>query len=224
MSIRDLIPESWNSELKEEFKKPYFTELNSKVQNSYATDIIFPKYTNIFKTFDLDLKDIKVVIIGQDCYQNPGFATGLAFSVPQSQTIPQSLQNIYKELNSDISEFKIPVHGDLSGWLKEGVFLLNTTLTVKLYESNSHKDYGWETFTDAVIDLINAKCNNVVFILWGNDAKRKGSKIDTSKHLVLTGAHPSPYSADKGFFGGKYFSKCNQYLIQNNKTAVNWQV
>ncbi len=222
LSLEDLIPSTWKDHLSEEFKKPYFHELNQKVQLAYQNDLIFPKYENIFKIFELvKLEDIKVIIISQDPYQNPGLATGIAFSVPKTQTIPPSLVNIYKELNNDL-EIKIPDHGDLTNWATQGVFLLNTTLTVKIYESNSHKDYGWEIFTDAVLDLINKKCKNVVFILWGSDAKRKTEKIDINNHLILNGAHPSPYSADKGFFGGKYFSKCNKYLSENGKIPINW--
>jgi uracil-DNA glycosylase len=224
LSIKDLIPASWKDQLTQEFEKPYFKELDQRVQTAYQTDLIFPKYDNIFKIFELiKLEDIKVAIIVQDPYANPGFATGVAFSVPKTQSLPPSLINIYKELSTDL-DIKTPEHGDLTAWATQGVFLLNTTLTVKIYESNSHKDFGWETFTDAVLNLINEKCKNVVFILWGSDAKRKGDKINNIKHLLLTGAHPSPYSADKGFFGGKYFSKCNKYLQENGKSCINWEL
>jgi uracil-DNA glycosylase len=223
-SIKDLIPTSWKDQLAQEFEKPYFKELDQRVQTAYQTELIFPRYESIFKIFELvKLEDIKVCIIGQDCYQNPGFATGMAFSIPKTQSLPPSLVNIYKELSTDL-DIKTPEHGDLTAWAKQGVFLLNTTLTVKIYESNSHKDFGWEIFTDAILNLINEKCKNVVFMLWGSDAKRKAEKVDSNKHLLLTSVHPSPYSADKGFFGCKHFSKCNKYLQENDKSCINWEI
>ena len=188
-------------------------------------DIIYPEDKKIFNAFRFTPFDkLKVVIIGQDPYHEPNQASGLAFSVPAGVAVPPSLQNIYKELKEDVPGFSIPSHGCLIPWARQGVLLLNSVLTVKQGEANSHHDKGWEEFTDGVVEAINKNCSGVVFMLWGNAAKQKCKNVDRQKHLVLEAAHPSPLSAYRGFFGCKHFSQANAYLHKQRKTTVNWQL
>ncbi|MGN0894479.1 MAG: uracil-DNA glycosylase [Succinivibrio sp.] len=186
---------------------------------------VLPEKKDVFNAFSYTPFDkLKVVIIGQDPYQTPGFAMGLSFSVRTGVTIPKSLLNIYKELESDIQGFQIPNHGNLIPWARQGVLLLNSVLTVEAGASNSHQDKGWEVFTDGVIDAINEKCSNLVFMLWGSYAQQKGRRIDKNKHLVLQAAHPSPLSAYKGFLGCHHFSLANSYLTEHNIKPVDWRL
>lgn len=186
---------------------------------------VFPPEDQIFNAFVYTpFEKLKVVIIGQDPYHEKGQAMGLSFSVPVGIPVPRSLCNIYKELTDDIPGFKIPNHGNLVPWARQGVLLLNTVLTVNESEANSHKGQGWEKFTDGVIKAISTNCSNIVFLLWGNNAAPKASLIDDSKHLVLISAHPSPLSASRGFFGNHHFSKTNEYLIAHGKRPINWQL
>ncbi|MBR2841299.1 uracil-DNA glycosylase [Candidatus Saccharibacteria bacterium] len=213
--------ESWKPFLKSEFAKPYFRELSEFLHQEYETKTIFPKKQLVFSAFTTDLNHVKVVILGQDPYHTPGAAEGLAFSVPPSQPIPPSLVNIYKEIDSDIGNHANPT-GSLRNWQKQGVLLLNTVLTVEAHKPKSHANKGWETFTTATIRYLNQERPHLVFILWGRDARSKKTLIDTSKHLVLESPHPSPLSAHSGFFGNRHFSKCNQFLAQNNLEPINW--
>lgn len=213
--------ESWKPFLKSEFEKPYFKELSEFLHQEYETKTIFPRKELVFRAFATDLNDVKVVILGQDPYHTPGAAEGLAFSVPNSQPIPPSLVNIYKEIDSDIGKHVNP-RGSLRNWQKQGVLLLNTVLTVEAHKAKSHSGKGWETFTTATIEYLNKERPHLVFILWGRDARNKKSLIDTSKHLVLESAHPSPLSAYSGFFGSKPFSKCNKFLVDNGLEPIIW--
>lgn len=213
--------ESWKPFLKSEFEKPYFKELASFLHQEYETKTIFPRKELVFRAFATDLNDVSVVILGQDPYHTPGAAEGLAFSVPNSQPIPPSLINIYKEIDSDIGKHTNP-RGNLANWQKQGVLLLNTVLTVEAHRPKSHSNKGWEIFTTEVIKYLNQNRAHLVFILWGRDARNKKILIDTSKHLVLESAHPSPLSAHNGFFGSKPFSKCNEYLKLNGKNQIIW--
>ncbi|MBR0431216.1 uracil-DNA glycosylase [Candidatus Saccharibacteria bacterium] len=213
--------ESWKPFLKAEFEKPYFKELSQFLHEEYENKTIFPQKTLVFRAFTTDLNDVKVVILGQDPYHTPGAAEGLAFSVPNSQPIPPSLINIYKEIDDDIGKHVNP-RGSLVNWQKQGVLLLNTVLTVEAHRPKSHTGKGWEIFTTATIEYLNRERPHLVFILWGRDARNKKALIDTSKHLILESAHPSPLSAYAGFFGSKPFSKCNQFLEKNNLTPVIW--
>jgi uracil-DNA glycosylase len=213
--------ESWKPFLKSEFEKPYFKELSKFLHEEYEAKTIFPRKELVFRAFATDLNEIKVVILGQDPYHTPGAAEGLAFSVPNSQPIPPSLVNIYKEIDADIGHHANP-GGSLRNWQKQGVLLLNTVLTVEAHKAKSHSGKGWETFTTATIEYLNRERSHLVFILWGRDARNKKSLIDTSRHLVLESAHPSPLSAYYGFFGSKPFSKCNKYLIDNGLTPIEW--
>jgi uracil-DNA glycosylase len=216
------ISESWKNALQEEFSKEYFKELVEFVKSEYSTKQIYPLGKNIFKAFDeCSFEDLKVVILGQDPYHTPGVANGLAFSVNPDQKLPPSLQNIYKELKSDLGK-EPPSNGDLTKWAKQGVLLLNATLTVEKGKAGSHQKKGWEEFTDAVIRTVNDQKENIVFILWGKYAQDKGSFIDQNKHHIIKSAHPSPFSADKGFFGSKPFSKTNEYLRQHDKEEIDW--
>jgi uracil-DNA glycosylase len=213
---------SWQKALKAEFTKPYFQKLVDFVKTEYQTKTIYPPGPEIFAAFDhCPFDHVKVVILGQDPYHGPGQANGLCFSVAQGVRTPPSLRNIYKELNSDLDK-EIPPHGDLQGWAEQGVLLLNATLTVQKGNAGSHQDKGWEMFTDAVVTKLSEEKDNLVFLLWGAYAKRKGAVIDRRKHLVLEAAHPSPFSADRGFFGCKHFSKANDYLSKHGHTAINW--
>jgi uracil-DNA glycosylase len=216
------IAPTWKSLLSDEFHKPYFRELIAFVKNEYKTQTIYPKGGDIFKAFDCcDFNNVKVVIIGQDPYHGPGQANGLCFSVSEGIRIPPSLMNIYKEIQNDLGK-PIPASGDLERWAKQGVLLLNATLTVKSSVPGSHQSRGWETFTDAVIKKISTEKEGVVFLLWGAYAQKKGEMIDRNKHLVLMSPHPSPFSADRGFFGCKHFSKANAYLKSKGKDEIDW--
>lgn len=217
------IESSWKEVLKEEFEKSYFKELSQFVKQAYQTTKVFPHPKNIFRAFDLcPFEKIKVVILGQDPYHGVGQANGLSFGVGEKTTLPPSLQNIFKEIKTDLGIEPLP-SGDLSRWASQGVLLLNATLTVEASKPGSHQKRGWEEFTDAVIKNISEKREGVVFILWGNYAKQKGIHIDRTKHLVLESAHPSPFSAYNGFFGSKPFSKANEYLKKLGKGEVDWR-
>jgi len=216
------IAPSWKEGLKAEFKKPYFIELIDFVRTEYRTQTVFPPGKEIFRAFDCaDFDKVKVVIIGQDPYHGPGQANGLCFSVRDGVPMPPSLKNIFKEIQSDLGK-PIPKSGDLERWANQGVLLLNATLTVRASSPGSHQKKGWEQFTDAVIKEISDKKNNVVFLLWGAYAQKKGEIIDRSRHLVLMSAHPSPFSADRGFFGNKHFSKTNEYLKSKGLKEIDW--
>lgn len=213
--------ESWKPFLKSEFEKPYFKELADFLHGEYEQKTIFPRKELVFRAFATDLNEVKVVILGQDPYHTPGAAEGLAFSVPNSQPIPPSLINIYKEIDADIGRHANP-RGSLSAWQKQGVLLLNTVLTVEAHRPKSHSGKGWETFTTATIEYLNKERPHLVFILWGRDARNKKALIDASRHLVLESAHPSPLSAHNGFFGSRPFSKCNKYLEEHGVTPIKW--
>ena len=216
------IAPTWKSLLSDEFHKPYFQELIAFVKREYKTQTIYPRGGDIFKAFDCcDFSDVKVVIIGQDPYHGPGQANGLCFSVHKGVRIPPSLLNIYKEIQTDLGK-PIPLSGDLERWARQGVLLLNATLTVKASVPGSHQNRGWEAFTDAVIKKISDEKAGVVFLLWGAYAQKKGEIIDRNKHLVLMSPHPSPFSADRGFFGCKHFSKANAYLKSKGKGEIDW--
>lgn len=216
------IDNSWKKILFDEFQKPYFSELKEFLVQEKQKYTIYPKGSHIFAAFDNTPFDkVKVVILGQDPYHGASQAHGLAFSVNEGIPHPPSLQNIFKELRDDIG-CDIPVSGNLSSWAKEGVFLLNTVLSVRASEANSHKNRGWEIFTDSVIRLLSSKKQNLVFILWGSPAGAKSSLIDDSRHLILKSPHPSPLSSYRGFFGSKPFSKTNTYLISHNIEPINW--
>lgn len=213
--------ESWKPFLKAEFEKPYFQELSRFLHEAYEARRIFPPKQLVFSAFATDLNEVKVAILGQDPYHTPGAAEGLAFSVPPSQPVPPSLVNIYKEIDDDIGVHANP-NGSLRAWQKQGVLLLNTVLTVEAHRPKSHSGKGWETFTTEVIKYLNETRPHLVFILWGRDARSKKSLIDTSRHLVLESAHPSPLSAHSGFFGSKPFSKCNKFLEENGLAPIKW--
>lgn len=218
------LPESWLKHLKEEFNKPYMVKLKEKLQNLKKNKIIFyPPGSLIFNSFNLTpLEKIKVVILGQDPYHGPGQAHGLCFSVPEGVRPPPSLLNIYKELESDLDKKVNIQNGNLEAWANQGVFLLNTTLTVEKSKPLSHQDLGWSKFTDKVIALINKELKNIVFILWGSHAQTKKNLIDINKHHILTSPHPSPLSAHRGFFGSKPFSKTNDFLESKQIDKIDW--
>ena len=216
------IEKSWKNLLAEEFEKSYFNELTEFVRNEYKTHTVYPPAKLIFNAFDQSPFDqLKVVIIGQDPYHGPGQAHGLCFSVNDGVAFPPSLRNIFKEINNDLGK-GMPESGNLNRWGKQGVLLLNATLTVQANQAGSHQKKGWEQFTDAVIEKINEQKEHVVFILWGNFAIGKGKLIDSNKHLILTSVHPSPLSASRGFFGNKHFSKTNEYLQNKGIDSVEW--
>lgn len=216
------IAESWKSLLAEEFEKPYFESLVAFVKQEYQNYTVYPPGKQIFAAFDhCSLDDLKVVIIGQDPYHGAGQAHGLCFSVAEGVRIPPSLQNIFKELESDVGK-KIPTSGNLEHWAKQGVLMLNATLTVRSRNAGSHQNKGWEEFTDAIIQKISAQKQELVFLLWGAYAQLKGAVIDREKHLVLESAHPSPFAAHRGFFGNKHFSQTNAYLERKGKTPIRW--
>lgn len=216
------IEEGWKSELKNEFNKPYFAELVRFIKDEYRTKTIYPPSKMIFNAFDsTPFEEVKVVIVGQDPYHQPHQAHGLCFSVNDGVRIPPSLVNIYKELKQDLGK-PIPASGNLERWAKQGVFLLNATLTVRAGIAGSHQGKGWEQFTDSVIELLSTKRNNLVFMLWGAYAQKKGATIDQSKHLVMKSVHPSPLSAHRGFLGNKHFSRANEYLISKGKSPIEW--
>ncbi|MBS7410243.1 MAG: uracil-DNA glycosylase [Candidatus Limisoma sp.] len=217
------IENSWKSVLRDEFDKDYFVRLTEFVREEYRTaEAVFPPGNKIFAAFDATpFDEVKVVILGQDPYHNYGQANGLCFSVGDSVQMPPSLVNIFKEVNSDTGA-PIPTSGDLTRWARQGVLLLNATLTVRAHQAASHQGRGWEQFTDAAVAALSARRENLVFLLWGNYAKRKGAVIDRSKHLVLESAHPSPLSAYHGFFGNHHFSRANAYLVEHGKAPVVW--
>ncbi|MEO6728768.1 MAG: uracil-DNA glycosylase [Candidatus Dojkabacteria bacterium] len=216
------ISESWKKYLEGEFDKPYFKDLIAFVKQEYSTKKIHPPRPFIFRAFDeCSFEDCRVVILGQDPYHSPNTANGLSFSVNPENKIPPSLQNIYKEMKSDLA-LEPPINGDLTNWAKQGVLLLNSVLTVEQGKPGSHAKKGWETFTDAVIKTISDKKNHVVFFLWGAYAQKKGEIIDRSKHLVIESAHPSPFSVLRGFYGNRPFSKTNAYLKLNKEKEINW--
>jgi uracil-DNA glycosylase len=216
------IERSWKEKLFEEFGREYFNSLISFVRDEYQNQIIYPPGKDIFKAFDAcSFDDVKVVIIGQDPYHGAGQANGLCFSVRDGTRFPPSLLNIFKEIQKDLDK-PVPKSGDLERWAKQGVLLLNATLTVRSGTPGSHQNKGWEAFTDAVIRTISNEKQNVVFLLWGAYAQKKGEIIDRNKHLVLMSAHPSPFSADRGFFGCKHFSKANQYLKSKGLPEIDW--
>ncbi len=225
ISVDPKIEESWKKVLQDEFQQPYFQELKHFLLEEKKTGkITFPPARQIFHAFELcGFEKVKVVILGQDPYHGQGQAHGLCFSVNKDVRIPPSLQNMYKELHDDIGML-IPTHGNLEHWAEQGVLLLNTTLTVQAKSPTSHAGKGWETFTDQVIRKISEGREGVVFLLWGNFAKSKQSLIDTSKHTVLTAPHPSPFSANSGFFGCKHFSKTNDILKKNGQEPVDWVI
>lgn len=216
------IAASWKDRLSEEFLKPYFNELTDFVRKEYTTHTVYPPGKEIFKAFDAcTFDDVKVVIIGQDPYHGPGQANGLCFSVHDGIRMPPSLVNIFKEISSDLGK-PMPRSGDLVRWANQGVLLLNATLTVRSSSPGSHQNKGWEQFTDAVIRKVSDEKENVVFLLWGAYAQKKGEVIDRKKHLVLMSAHPSPFSADRGFFGCRHFSKANEYLKSKGLSEIDW--
>lgn len=216
------IEASWKKVLQDEFGKEYFTKLREFVKGEYQHAIVYPAPKNIFRAFELCPFDkVEVVILGQDPYHGHKQANGLCFAVSEGVPLPPSLQNIFKELAADIGPVKNKT-GDLERWAKQGVLLLNATLTVSARTAGSHQGRGWEEFTDAVIRALSEERENLIFILWGNFAKSKGAHIDRSKHLVIESAHPSPFSAANGFFGSKPFSKTNEYLVEHNKKPIDW--
>lgn len=220
MNVR--IDESWQQVLQPEFDKPYFELLTNFVRNAYRTTQCFPPAGQIFRAFDLcPFNRVRVVIIGQDPYHDFNQAHGLCFSVQDGVRVPPSLENIYKELNRDLGK-PIPTSGNLTHWAEQGVLLLNATLTVEAHRAGSHQGKGWEELTDAAIQALNNQRENVVFMLWGSYAQRKGQFIDRRRHLVLTAVHPSPLSAYRGFIGCGHFSQANAYLQQHGQTPINW--
>lgn len=222
--MRQILKNDWNELLKDEFSKDYYLSLREFLKNEYTTKIIYPDKYDIFNALHYtSYKDVKVVILGQDPYHGPNQAHGLSFSVSPGVKIPPSLLNIYKELNSDLGCY-IPNNGYLKKWADQGVLLLNTSLTVRAGEANSHKNKGWEIFTDKIISLINEKTDPVVFLLWGNNAINKKKLITNKQHLILSSTHPSPLSASRGFFGSKPFSKINKFLVSVNKAPIDWQI
>lgn len=217
------IEPGWKKVLDSEFRTEYFKQLSNFVKNEYKSKTIYPPPGFIFKAFWLTPFDqVKVVIIGQDPYHGPKQANGLCFAVNSGISLPPSVQNIYKEIESDLRHKSKYPDGDLEEWAKQGVLLLNATLTVEANKAGSHQNKGWENLTDAVIRLLSEKKDNLVFILWGNYAKKKGVVIDRQKHLVIESPHPSPFAARTGFFGSKPFSKCNEYLIRSGKNPIEW--
>ena len=219
-----MIHNEWWPFLQDEWRKPYFVELSKFVHEAYEHKTIFPPKDKVFSAFEVcDYSDVKVVILGQDPYHELHQAHGMCFSVNPGIKIPPSLLNIYKELQDDIGCY-IPNNGYLMPWAKQGVFLLNTVMTVEEGKANSHAGKGWEIFTDHTIQKLNEKDSPIVFLLWGRNARNKASMIDTKKHLVLECAHPSPLSAYHGFFGCKHFSKTNTFLIEHGKEPIHWQI
>ena len=215
---------NWDDILKDEFDKQYYLELREFLIKEYKSHLIYPDKYKIFEALKLtDYEDVKIVILGQDPYHGPNQAHGLAFSVSLGVPIPPSLLNIYKELERDMN-FRIPNHGYLVDWSKQGVLLLNTALTVRAGMANSHRGKGWEVFTDQVIRLLSLREKPMVFLLWGKNAAEKEALIDTSKHLVLKAPHPSPLSAHRGFLGCGHFSKANEFLTKNSIAPINWQL
>lgn len=220
MEVR--IEDSWKARLQVEFDKPYFDNLTRFVRDEYASTTVYPPGREMFAAFDAcPFDNVRVVILGQDPYHEPGQAHGLCFSVNDGVPFPPSLVNIFKEIESDLGK-PIPSSGNLLRWAQQGVLLLNATLTVRAHQAGSHQNKGWETFTDAVIHRLADEREHIVFMLWGSYAQRKGAFIDRSKHLVLQSPHPSPLSAYRGFFGNKHFSRTNEYLVQHGYNPIDW--
>lgn len=218
------IQNDWLEPLSPEFKKPYYLNLYKKVREEYSTKQIFPPADEIFTAFDLTpLSEVKVVILGQDPYHGDGQAHGLCFSVKPDVETPPSLVNIYKELNSDLGCY-IPNNGYLTKWAKQGVLMLNTVLTVRAHQANSHRGIGWEEFTDAAIRILNEQDRPIVYLLWGKPAQMKKSMLNNPKHLILEAPHPSPLSAYRGFLGCHHFSKTNEFLKENGLEPIDWQI
>lgn len=217
---------NWKDVIGKEKEQPYFQHILQQVYNERNQGkVIYPPQDEVFSAFSLtEFENVKIVILGQDPYHNPNQAHGLAFSVKPNIAPPPSLVNMYKELAEDIEGFQIPKHGYLIDWAKQGVFMLNTVLTVEQGKAHSHANIGWETFTDKVIATLNEQRENIVFLLWGSHAQKKGKFIDRNRHCVLTAPHPSPLSAYRGFFGCKHFSKANEYLISKGIEPINWQL
>lgn len=217
------IDNSWREHIGAEFEKPYFSALTDFVRHEYTTTTCYPPGSLIFNAFNLCPFDrVKVVIIGQDPYHEPGQAQGLSFSVPEGVPFPPSLQNIFKEIQLDLGK-PMPPTGDLTRWAEQGVLLLNATLTVRAHQAATHQRHGWEQFTDAAIRALNAERENLVFILWGGYARSKAQLIDRSRHLVLESVHPSPLSANRGgWFGNHHFSQCNAYLREHGEQEIDW--
>lgn len=218
------IENDWLGPLSEEFKKPYYRELYTKIKKEYETHTVYPPTEDLFSAYAATpLSKVKVVIIGQDPYHEPGQAHGMCFSVKPGVQTPPSLENIYKELHDDLGLY-IPNNGYLEKWAKQGVLLLNTVLTVRAHAANSHKGLGWEQFTDATIKAVNELETPVVFLLWGSNARAKKALLNNPKHLVLEAPHPSPLSVYRGFYGCKHFSKCNEFLEKNGQSPIDWQI
>nr|XP_054502044.1 uracil-DNA glycosylase [Agelaius phoeniceus] len=216
--------DSWRRQLAGEFSKPYFVELMAFVAEERKRYTVYPPPEQVFTWTQMcDIWDVKVVILGQDPYHGPKQAHGLCFSVQKPVPPPPSLENIYKELSEDIEGFSHPGHGDLTGWAKQGVLLLNAVLTVRAHQATSHKERGWEQFTDAVVSWLNKNLHGLVFMLWGAYAQRKGSSIDRKRHHVLQTVHPSPLSVNRGFFGCRHFSKTNEFLRKSGKKPIDWK-
>ena len=214
--------QSWKTRLAGEFEKDYFVKLTDFVRQEYRQATVYPSGPNIFNAFaHCPFDRVKVVIIGQDPYHEPGQAHGLCFSVQDGTPFPPSLQNIFKEITDDLGRPR-PTSGDLTRWADQGVLLLNATLTVRAHRAGSHQGHGWETFTDAVIRCLNAERQHLVYMLWGAYAQKKGASIDTSRNLVLTSPHPSPLSAHRGFFGNRHFSRANDYLVALGESPIDW--
>lgn len=218
------IANDWAEYLKPEFSKPYYKSLYERVKDEYSRFQIFPPADDIFNAFHFTpLKDVKVVILGQDPYHNVGQAHGLCFSVKPDVEIPPSLVNIYKELNEDLGCY-VPNNGYLTKWATQGVMMLNTVLTVRAHEANSHRDIGWEKFTDAAIGVLNEVDRPIVYLLWGSPAQKKAAMLNNPKHLILKAPHPSPLSAYRGFFGCRHFSQTNEFLVANGQEPIDWQI
>lgn len=213
---------SWKTRLAGEFEKDYFVKLTDFVRQEYRQATVYPSGPNIFNAFaHCPFDRVKVIIIGQDPYHEPGQAHGLCFSVQDGTPFPPSLQNIFKEITDDLGRPR-PTSGDLTRWADQGVLLLNATLTVRAHRAGSHQGHGWETFTDAAIRCLNAERQHLVYMLWGAYAQKKGASIDTSRNLVLTSPHPSPLSAHRGFFGNRHFSRANDYLVALGESPIDW--
>lgn len=216
------IAPSWKEKLSTEFEKPYFKELVSFVKNEYQEHTVYPPGPKIFNAFNhCTFDDTKVVILGQDPYHNPGQANGLSFSVADDVRIPPSLKNIYKEISDEFNK-PMPATGNLERWAEQGVLLLNATLTVRANQPGSHQNKGWEEFTDEVVRTVSTEKEHLVFMLWGAYAQKKGSIIEDTRHLVLKSAHPSPFAANRGFFGNNHFIKANEYLKSKGKEPIDW--
>ncbi len=219
------INNDWLDSIMDEFNKPYYKELYKFVKQEYETTVIYPPVDDIFNAFHFTpLSKVKVVILGQDPYHNVNQAHGLSFSVlPEQKDLPPSLQNIYKELNSDLGCY-LPNNGYLKKWADQGVLMLNTVLTVRAHQANSHQGHGWETFTNSIIHAVNEQDRPIVFLLWGKPAQSKIPMLTNPKHMILKAPHPSPLSSYRGFFGCKHFSKANKFLIENGMDSIDWQI